>query len=113
MRQPGQPPIGLTNLNENMYLVVRSLKRNNEKIDYEIQEKDILKIGRVKFAVKKIGYAADPNQMDVDKDKPATIEMERGHSANSVLEKPNDELWEEFVEIPHAITHAEHTEDEN
>jgi hypothetical protein len=51
--------------------------------------------------------------MDVDKDKPATIEMERGHSANSVLEKPNDELWEEFVEIPHAITHAEHTEDEN
>jgi hypothetical protein len=32
MRQPGQPPIGLANLNENMYLVVRSLKRNNEKI---------------------------------------------------------------------------------
>ena len=32
MRQPGQPPIGLTNLNENMYLVVRSLKHNNEKM---------------------------------------------------------------------------------
>ena len=32
MRQPGQPPIGLSNLNENMYLVVRSLKHNNEKI---------------------------------------------------------------------------------
>lgn len=32
MRQPGQPPIGLTNLNENMYLVVRSLKHKNEKM---------------------------------------------------------------------------------
>ena len=51
--------------------------------------------------------------MDVDKDKSATFEMERGHAANSLLEKPNDELWEEFVEIPHAIMHAEHTEDEN
>jgi len=47
------------NLNENMYLVVRSLKHNNEKIDYEVQERDILKIGRVKFAVKEIGYASD------------------------------------------------------
>ena len=27
--------------------------------DYEIQEKDILKIGRVKFAVKEIGYSTD------------------------------------------------------
>ncbi len=36
MRVPGQPPLGLSNLNENMYLVVRSLKHNNEKIDYEI-----------------------------------------------------------------------------
>ena len=32
MRLPGQPAIGLSNLNENMYLVVRSLKHNNEKI---------------------------------------------------------------------------------
>lgn len=32
MRQPGQPALGLSNLNENMYLVVRSLKLNNEKI---------------------------------------------------------------------------------
>lgn len=31
MRLPGQPAIGLSNLNENMYLVVRSLKNNNEK----------------------------------------------------------------------------------
>jgi len=52
-------PQGRSSLNENMYLVVRSLKHNNEKIDYEIQERDILKIGRVKFAVKEIGYATD------------------------------------------------------
>lgn len=95
-----------------MYLVVRSLKHNNEKIDYEIQEKDILKIGRVKFAVKKIGYANDSENMEVD-NKTLGIESERGHSANSVLEKPNDELWEEFVEIPQAIMSAEHTEDDN
>ncbi len=67
MRQPGQPAIGLSNLNENMYLVVRSLKHNNEKIDYEIQETDILKIGRVKFAVKKIGYANGTTDMEIDR----------------------------------------------
>lgn len=69
-------PQGRSNLNENMYLVVRSIKYNNEKIvsrlqltkfkDYEIQEKDILKIGRVKFAVKEIGYATDSQKMEVD-----------------------------------------------
>lgn len=36
MRLPGQAPIGLSNLNENMYLVVRSLKHNNEKIVSQI-----------------------------------------------------------------------------
>ena len=36
MRLLGQPAIGLSNLNENMYLVVRSLKHNNEKIVREI-----------------------------------------------------------------------------
>jgi len=51
---------------EQMYLVVRSLKHNNEKIDYEIQEKDILKIGRVKFAVKEIGYSSDSQAMEID-----------------------------------------------
>jgi len=32
MRLPGQPSVGLSNLNENMYLVIRSLKHNNEKV---------------------------------------------------------------------------------
>lgn len=78
--------------------------------DYEIQEKDILKIGRVKFAVKKIGYASDENNMEVD--KPDEPKQERGHSANSVFDKPNDELFEEFEEIEQAIMEAEHNDDE-
>jgi|Transcript_27076 hypothetical protein len=76
-----------------MYLVVRSLKINNEKIDYEIQEKDILKIGRVKFAVKEIGYAAQP--MDVD----SQVKEEKGHSANSVFTDTNEEEFEEFINV--------------
>jgi hypothetical protein len=47
-----------------MYLVVRSLKHNNEKIDYEIQDRDILKVGRVKFAVKEIG--GQQTDMEID-----------------------------------------------
>jgi hypothetical protein len=56
-----------------------------------------LKIGRVKFAVKKIGYANAATKMEVD--KASTDEKERGHSANSIFDKPNDELFEEFEEI--------------
>lgn len=62
--------------------------------DYEIQEKDILKIGRVKFAVKEIGYANAPAKMDVDSSSSGM--RERGHSANSIYDKPDDELFEEF-----------------
>lgn len=46
-----------------MYLVVRSLKHNNVKIEYDIQQGDILKVGRVKFAVKEIRYK---NKMEID-----------------------------------------------
>lgn len=55
-----------------MYLVVRSLKRDNDKIDYEIQEKDILKIGRVKFAVKEINYSDD----SIAKQETPTMEVD-------------------------------------
>ena len=51
----------------------------------------------MKFAVKKIGYANDNQNMEIDKVN--TIQQERGHSANSIFEKPNDELFEEFEEI--------------
>lgn len=48
--------------------------------------------------------------MDVDKQVP---ELERGHSANSIFDKPNDELFEEFEEIEHAIMSADQNDDEN
>jgi hypothetical protein len=82
---------------ESMYLVVRSLKVNNEKIDYEIQEKDILKIGRVKFAVKEIGKS---NQMEVDEPP----KEEKGHSANSIFTDTNEEDFEEFIQVPASFT---------
>ena len=62
--------------------------------DYEIKEKDILKIGRVKFAVKEIGYTN--NQMDVD----SAPKEEKGHSANSLFTDTNEEEFEEFIQVP-------------
>jgi hypothetical protein len=32
-------------------------------------------------------------------DKPEEFSKEHGHSANSIFDKPNDELFEEFEEI--------------
>lgn len=51
-------------LNEHMYLVVRSLKHNNQKIEYVLQKGDIVKLGRIKFAVKEIALV--DTSMDVD-----------------------------------------------
>ena len=60
-----------------MYVVVRGLKEEDKRVDYEIKEKDILKLGRVKYAVKKIGRVT-PAPVD---DKPF---CEKGNSANSI-----------------------------
>ena len=65
--------------------------------DYEIQEKDILKIGRVKFAVKEIGFSSDSQAMDIDSKEKET--QERGHSSNSIFTNVNDEEWEEFEQV--------------
>jgi hypothetical protein len=48
-----------------MYLVVRSLKHNNNKIDYELQKGDIMKVGRIKFCIKEI-CIEEENLMDID-----------------------------------------------
>jgi len=37
-----------------MYLVVRSLKQGDNKLDYKLRKHDIIKLGRVKFKVKDI-----------------------------------------------------------
>ena len=38
-----------------MFLVVRSLKQDDKKVDYKLKKHDIIKLGRVKFKVKEIG----------------------------------------------------------
>ena len=53
-----------------------------------------MKIGRVKFAVKEIGYSNHPMDSDLNKTE------EKGHSANSVFTDTNDEDFEEFIKVP-------------
>lgn len=84
-----------------MYLVVRSLKHNNAKVDYEIQERDILKIGRVKFAVKEIRYASSQPTKDEE------VKHEKGHSSNSIFTDSKDEDFEEFIDVPAILNQRE------
>lgn len=86
---------------ESMYLVVRSLKHNTEKVDYVIQERDILRIGRVKFAVKEIGYANKPEPTEEE------TKYEKGHSSNSIFTDSKDEDFEEFTEVPAILSQKE------
>jgi len=65
--------------------------------DYEIIESDILKIGRVKFAVKEIGYSETNVAMQ---DSPEAKKVEKGHSSNSTFTDSKDEDFEEFTEVP-------------
>ena len=88
--------LGATKLQENMYLVVRSLKHNDVRQHYDIQEKDILKIGRIKFAVTEIGYSVESQEMVADESEEMN---EKGHTSNSVFCNSNDEEWEEFEEV--------------
>lgn len=41
-----------------MFLVVRSLKQDERKLDYKLKKHDIIKLGRVKFKVKDIRIKA-------------------------------------------------------
>ena len=43
---------------ERMYLVVRSVKQGEKKLDYKLLKHDIIKLGRVKFKVKEIRIKA-------------------------------------------------------
>lgn len=51
-------------LNEHMYLVVRSLKHNASRLDYQMQKGDIIKLGRIKFAVKEISIVEETMEID-------------------------------------------------
>jgi hypothetical protein len=73
-----------------MYLVVRSLKHNNTKIDYVIQKGDIIKLGRIKFAAKEIAIV-DTTSMEVDEGGKA---IKHGN-----VESVDDEEFFEFEEV--------------
>jgi hypothetical protein len=35
-----------------MYMVVRTLKKNNERIPYKLKERDVIKLGRLSYIVR-------------------------------------------------------------
>jgi hypothetical protein len=78
-------------LNEHMYLVVRSLKNNNEKIDYVMQRGDIIKLGRIKFAVKEISIVEET--MEVDEGNQSKVHR------HANFEAVDDEEFFEFQEV--------------
>jgi len=75
-------------LNEHMYLVVRSLKHQSNKIQYVMQRGDIIKLGRIKFAVKEISIVEET--MEVDEGNQMKVQR------HSNFEAVNDEEFFEF-----------------
>lgn len=41
-------------MTERVFLVVRSLKQDDKKLDYKLRKHDIIKLGRVKYKVREI-----------------------------------------------------------
>ena len=64
---------------QGLYLVVRSLKdpENSNRVSYHIKEKDIIKLGRVKYSVKEIGRS---EEQKVE----ATTALDLANAANSI-----------------------------
>ena len=88
-----------------MYVVVRGLKENGSRCDYEIKEKDILKLGRVKYAVKAIGRKT-PEPVDP---KP---NVEKGAAANSLFNSiQNEETFEEIKNVGALTSNEEVTKE--
>lgn len=92
-------------------MVVRSLKFGEERKHYDIQNKDILKIGRIKFAVKDIGYSAESLALQAETDDGSSELQEKPHTANSIHTKGNTDEWEEFEEV-NALTASSGKEEE-
>ena len=76
-----------------MYVVVRGLKDENTRVQYEIKEKDILKLGRVKYAVKAIGrHTPEP--------KDPSPHSEKGNASNSIFcANQNEDQFEEIKKV--------------
>lgn len=91
------------NLNEHMYLVVRSLKHNNNKIEYQLQKGDIMKVGRIKFAIKEISIPEIPAQMEVDEGNQAT----KCSQVTNIVESVEDDEFFEFEEVESIMNNEE------
>jgi hypothetical protein len=76
-----------------MYLVVRSLKHGNDKIDYVMQRGDIIKLGRIKFAVKEINIVEESMEVDEGNENKVIVHKHANYEA------VNDEEFFEFQEV--------------
>lgn len=93
-------------LNEHMYLVVRSLKHGNDKIDYVMQRGDIIKLGRIKFAVKEINIVEET--MEIDESNHTKVLLKHAN-----YEAVNDEEFFEFQEVEcHFNEESHHAQEE-
>lgn len=72
-------------------MIFYSLKHNNQKIDYVLQKGDIIKLGRIKFAVKEIAIVED--QMDIDESNHTKV------MKHANVEAIDDEEFFEFEEV--------------
>jgi hypothetical protein len=75
---------------------VRSLKdpENGNRVEYEIKEKDIIKLGRVKYSVKEIGRSEEAKA-------PPTV-LDLANAANSInhnVPAENQDKFEEFENV--------------
>ena len=95
-----------------MYLVVRMLKKENNKVEYELKKRDIIKVGRVKFKVKEIKL----NQARRDSPRSRSRSMRRRNESNSLLrnnENNPDERSPQIVNIDDSSdSESEHYIDE-
>ena len=50
----GEHLVPSSEMNEQMYLVVRSIMHHNQRQDYVLKKNDVIKLGRVKFKVRAV-----------------------------------------------------------
>jgi hypothetical protein len=69
-----------------MYLVVRSVKQGEKKLDYRLHKNDIIKLGRVKFKVKEIRIKAIEDEKERRKLKREKYLKKRKIEENKAVE---------------------------
>lgn len=64
---------------EKIYLIVRNISNRNQKQPYELKKHDIIKLGRVKFKVKKIFLKDAQTQLEKKRQQRRRREAEWRH----------------------------------